>query len=411
MKIGYYIHHTSLKAGGIFTYSIGILKLLIKSAEIEKIHLIISSDQEEYFQKIIDSPKIQFKVVDRNNFAINIRFAFSYLLSNAIALYRNRYKKSHHLMFLSKLSLRINPYRKHITSSQIDLLHVPFQYSPIYNAEVPVIITMHDIQEYHYPEYFSSSQKLHRKINNINAINESDHIIVSFDHIKKDLLKYFPIDDSKISICPPPFAEDWFLSNKFTSEEILNKKYELSKRFLLYPAATWKHKNHINLIKAMTKLIEDVLDFQLICTGNITDHHLTIEKEIKKLKLEGKVKFLGIVPEEDLIGLYKAASLVVIPTLYEAGSGPLYEAMRYSSPVVCSNVTSLPGTMSNDNFVFDPNSIDEIVSLIRKMLTDDNLRQNNISNSVERMNYFRSQKYDYRFLNVYQELKQRKSNT
>ena len=49
----------------------------------------------------------------------------------------------------------------------------------------------------------------------------------------------------------------------------------------------------------------------------------------------------GIVPEEDLIGLYKWASLVVIPTLYEAGSGPLYEAMKYSTPVICSNVTSV----------------------------------------------------------------------
>ncbi len=270
---------------------------------------------------------------------------------------------------------------------------------------------MHDIQEYHYPEYFSASQKLHRKVNNINAINESDHIIVSFDHIKNDLLKYFDVKESKISLCPPPFAEDWFLSDIFTSEETLSKKYELRKKFLLYPAATWKHKNHINLIKAMAKLVEDGLDLQLICTGNITDHHLTIEKEIKKLNLEGRVRFLGIVPEEDLIGLFKSASLVVIPTLYEAGSGPLYEAMRYSAPVICSNVTSLPDTMGMDDFIFDPNIIDEIVSLIRKMLVDDNFKQKNISNSVERMNYFRSQNYDYRFLKVYRALKQRESNT
>ncbi len=61
MKIGFYIHHTSLKAGGLFPHSIGILKLLIKSNEIKKIHLIISSDQKKYFQKIVNSPKIQFE--------------------------------------------------------------------------------------------------------------------------------------------------------------------------------------------------------------------------------------------------------------------------------------------------------------------------------------------------------------
>ncbi len=236
MKIGFYIHHTSLKAGGIFTHSIGILKLLIKSEKIEKIHLIISSDQKEYFRKIVDSPKIQFNIVDRKNFVVNIRFAISYLLSNAVAIYRNAFSKSRQLKFLSKLSNLINPYKKYIASSQIDVLHIPFQYSPIYNADVPVIITMHDIQEYHYPEYFKASQRLHRKINNITAMKESDHIIVSYDHIKNDLLKYFDVKESKISVCPPSFAGEWFLTNKITAEITLKEKYELSDRFLLYPA-------------------------------------------------------------------------------------------------------------------------------------------------------------------------------
>ena len=103
MKIGYYIHHTSLKAGGIFTYSIGILKLLTKSDEIEHIHLIISSDQEKYFQKIVTSSKVKLNIVDRKKLFVTIRFAFSYFLSNAVALYRNRFKKPHHLKFVSKL--------------------------------------------------------------------------------------------------------------------------------------------------------------------------------------------------------------------------------------------------------------------------------------------------------------------
>lgn len=401
MRIGYYIHHTSLKAGGIFTYSIGILKLLIKSDEVEKIHLIISSDQEKYFQKIVDSPKIMFKVVNRKNLVVNTRFAISYLLSNAVALYRNRFKKPNHLKYLTKLSVLFNPYRKYVFRSQIDLLHVPFQYSPIYNADVPVIITMHDIQEYHYPEYFTTSQKLHRKINNINAMDESDHIIVSFDHIKNDLLKYFDVMPGKISICPPPFAEDWFLSKKITSVEDLESKFQIENEFLLYPAATWKHKNHSSLFKAISLLNEEGLKIQLICTGNKTDYFEDLQKEIDDLGLSDQIKFLGIVSEEDLIGLYKCASLVVIPTKYEAGSGPLYEAMRYQIPVITSNVTSLPDTIKNDEFIFNPNSIDEIVSLTRKMLIDEQLRKKNLENSKKRMNELQSENYVDGFLNVY----------
>ena len=404
MRIGYYIHHTSLKAGGIFTYSIGILKLLIISDAVEKIHLIISSDQKKYFQKIIDSPKIKFNVVDRKNPFVNLSFAFSYILSNAVALYRNRFKKSNHLKLLSKLSVLLNPYRNYVNRSQIDLLQVPFQYSPIYNADVPVIIIMHDIQEYHYPEYFTTPQKLHRKINNINAINESDHIIVSFDHIKNDLLKYFDIKDSKISICPPPYTSNWFLSKKLTSAEDLKSKFKIENEFLLYPAATWKHKNHINLFKALSHLNEEGLKIQLICTGNKTDYFEYLQKESVELGSSNQIKFLGIIPEEDLIGLYKCASLVVIPTLYVAGSAPLYEAMRYSVPVICSDVTSLPDTMGNKKYIFNPNNINEIASLIKKMLQEKDFRSENLKNSAERLHSLDKVDYTKNFINVYKKL-------
>jgi len=404
MKIGFYIHHTSLKAGGIFTHSIGILKLLIKSDEIELIHLIISSNQKNYFRNIFNSPKIQINVVNRKNFFVNIRFTISYILSNCVALYRNAFSKPQHLKFLSKLSNLVNPYKKYVDSSQIDVLHIPFQYSPIYNVDVPVIITMHDIQEYHYPEYFKASQRLHRKINNINAMKESDHIIVSYDHIKNDLLKYFDAKESNISVCPPSFAGEWFLTNKITAEFTLKEKYELSNRFLLYPAATWEHKNHINLIKAFEKLIEEGTDIYLICTGNLTAYHQIIEEEIKKLNLEEKVKFLEIVPEEDLMGLYKSASLVVIPTLYEAGSGPLYEAMRYSTPVICSNVTSLPETMGNDHYIFDPNNVDEMADLINKMLTNDEFKRKNLENSKMRMESLKAVDYTNNIIDVYKKV-------
>jgi glycosyltransferase involved in cell wall biosynthesis len=365
MKIGYYIHHTSLKAGGIFTYSIGILKLLIKSDEIEKIYLIISPDQEKYFLKIIDSPKIKCEVVDRKNLIVNARFAISYLLSNAVALYRNFFEKPARLKLLSRLSVLLNPYSKYITRSQIDLLHVPQQYSPIY---------------------------------------KSNHIIVSFDHIKHDLLKYFDVKESKISICPPPFTEDWFLSKKLTSAEELKNKFHVENEFLLYPAATWKHKNHFNLFKALSLLNDEGLKAQLICTGNKTDYFEDLQKEIVELGLNDQVKFLGIVSEEDLIGLYKRASLVVIPTLYEAGSGPLYEAMRYSVPVICSDVTSLPDTMGAKKYIFNPNNINEIASLIKKMLQKKNFRSENLNNSAERLLSLGKVDYTQKFINVYKKL-------
>ena len=404
MKVCLYIHRSGYESGGIRTYALAIINLLIKIKEVKNIFLLYSKNTSEELAPLLINKKIISLPIDFNLKRNKFPLFLSYLLIDIYYLLINYGLKFRWLKIFKRVSRLVNPYYRKIKNLPIDIFHVPVRFSPIYGLKIPLIITIHDIQEVTFPENFSSGERLHRAINSKKAINESDHIIVSFDHIKNDLLKYFDVKENKISICPPPFAEDWFLSDKFTPEETLNNKYELSKRFLLYPAATWKHKNHISLINAVAKLLEDGLDIQLVCTGNKTAYHQVIEEEIKKLNLEGKVKFPGIVPEEDLIGLYKAASLVVVPTLYEAGSGPLYEAMRYSSPVICSNVTSLPETMGNNNFIFDPNRIDGIVSLIKKMLTDEEFRQENLENSKKRMESLKAVDYSTNFTDVYKEV-------
>jgi glycosyltransferase involved in cell wall biosynthesis len=263
---------------------------------------------------------------------------------------------------------------------------------------------MHDVQEFHFPEFFTASERLHRAINNFKSVSESDHIIVSFEHIKKDLLKYYSIPTEKISVCPPPFTNDWFTTKKETEWKILENNYSISKKYLLYPAATWPHKNHIRLLAALKMVRENIPDINLICTGNKAEYYSTIQKKIDELNLINSVNFLGIVSEEDLIGLYKNAELVVIPTLYEAGSGPLYEAMRYEIPVICANTTSLPETIVDERFIFDPYNEILLSKLIIEMLSDEKLIRENITNSKNRMTEL--SKYDYfeNFWKVYKKL-------
>lgn len=405
MRIGYYIHHSSLKAGGIFTYSIGILKLLLASDDIEKIIIVIDEGQKDYFEKFSSNSKVEITIIDRSRILVKARLALSYLLIDNYTFYNKSSIANSKLQILKNLAFFINPYKKVLNRKKIDLFHVPLQYSPIYGGDVPIITTMHDLQELHFPENFDEHERLHRGLNNKKAITNSDHILVSFEHIRNDLLKYFNVTDKKISVCPPPFTKNWFSTTNETDKDILIRKYNLGDRIILYPAATWKHKNHINLIKAVAALRDEGIFVQLICTGNKTEYYEILTKQINESGLSDQTKFLGIVSEEDLIGLYKYTSIVVIPTFYEAGSGPLYEAMRYSAPVICSNVTSLPETMGNDEFLFDPQNATEISNLINKMLTDENFRQKNISNSIDRMNYFKSQNYVDNFLKVYQTLK------
>ena len=396
-----------LKAGGIFTYSIGILRLLLKADEIEKIVIITTPEVKGALSEIANNNKVKFSLLDRESFSNKARLFLSFFLYDTSIIYQHYFPKSKILEKLKSISNFINPYQRIIKNSGISLLQVPIQYSPIYKTSVPVVTTMHDVQEFHFPEFFTASERLHRAINNLKSVSESDHIIVSFDHIKKDLLKYYSVPAEKISVCPPPFADDWFATKKETDWQILEKKYSITQKYLLYPAATWPHKNHLTLVEALSEVKKTIPEISLVCTGNKTEYYSTIEKKLKELKQENSVKFLGIVPEEDLIGLYKNAELVVIPTLYEAGSGPLYEAMKYKVPVICANTTSLPETVSNAKYVFNPSDVNELSVLIIKMLSDEDEKGENVNNSEKRMkelgqkNYFKSFKDVYFFLIKY----------
>ena len=408
MRVGFYIHHTMLKAGGIFTYSIGILKLLLKQQEIEKLVIITTPEVKHSLKDLVDSTKIEFQLLNRNSLFNKFRLFLSYFLYDSFIIYNHYFPGSRVLTKLKLISNLINPYKRVIERSKIKLLHIPIQYSPIYKITIPIVTTMHDVQEFHFPEFFTASERLHRAINNLKSVSESDHIIVSFSHIKNDLIKFYSVVDEKISVCPPPFADDWFSSKNESNWKTLQTKYSIQKKYLLYPAATWPHKNHINLIAALNKIKKLGIEVNLVCTGNKTDYYSEIENYIQDYGLTESIQFLGIVPEEDLIGLYKNSELVVIPTLYEAGSGPLYEAMRYKVPVICAKTTSLPETIQDERFVFNPKNVDELSNLIVKMLTDENLINENIFNSEKRMkdlgnkNYFESFRMVYtKFPNKY----------
>jgi glycosyltransferase involved in cell wall biosynthesis len=393
-----------LKAGGIFTYSIGILRLLLKAKEIDKIVIITTPEVKSALSEISNNNKVEFRLLDRESFSNKVRLFLSFFLYDTSIIYQHYFPKSTILEKLRSISNFINPYQRIIKNSGIRLLQVPIQYSPIYKTSVPIVTTMHDVQEFHFPEFFTASERLHRAINNFKSVSESDHIIVSFEHIKKDLLKYYSIPTEKISVCPPPFTNDWFTTKKETEWKILENNYSISKKYLLYPAATWPHKNHIRLLAALKMVRENIPDINLICTGNKTDYFPSIQKKIIELNLQDSVKFLGIVSEEDLIGLYKNTELVVIPTIYEAGSGPLYEAMRYEIPVICANTTSLPETIVDERFIFDPYNEILLSKLIIEMLSDEKLIRENITNSKNRMTEL--SKYDYfeNFWKVYKKL-------
>jgi glycosyltransferase involved in cell wall biosynthesis len=157
----------------------------------------------------------------------------------------------------------------------------------------------------------------------------------------------------------------------------VRKKYQIDGPFALYPAMTWQHKNHIRLLEALAHLRDTKgLVVPLICTGlRRPDVWPTIERCLQELELSPQVRFLDLLPEDDLKALFGLAQFMIFPTLLEAISLPIFEAWLAGLPVACSNVTALPEQVRDAALTFDPMSVEAIAGAVATMATDVELRR------------------------------------
>jgi len=396
MTIGYYLSKTQTSDGGIYQYSIYVLKMLLKCNDINRIYLFYSLDQKADFAHFIENPKVTPVLYDRKGRIYN------FFKRKSDFFLTRYYLKRMSGRFHYKLYGFLNPDRRFLNKFNLDVLHVPRQHSPAYNLNYPVVVSMHDVQQFHFPEFFSPIERIYKSISYYISMSEANHVIVSYKHVQTDLNKYFREIKAEVSVCSVPINEDWVSGKPSTNGGELKNKYDIPDIFLLTPAATWEHKNHIAVLEAMALLNKENIRVFWVSTGNKTNFYSTIEEKIRELNLTNQVLFTGIVPEADLIGLYKVAKLVVIPTLYEAGSGPLFEAMRYNTPVICSNVTSLPETIGNNDFVFDPDNYRQIADLIKKALSDEEFLLKNKENAAIRIAQLENITYAQAFIEAYQ---------
>lgn len=252
-----------------------------------------------------------------------------------------------------------------------DVIHFPYQDYVFCN--LPTVYNPHDLQHLHYPEFFLPEEIERRESIYPAACRAAHSVVVASQFVKQDVMHRYGIEADKIQIIPwsPPETD------LEKSAEPLSTKYDLpAAPFALYPAMTWEHKNHIRLLEAIALLRErENLKINLVCTGYKNSFWTNIERRLRELKMEEQVKFLGVVSRQDLSALYRQAQCVIIPTLFEAASAPLFEAWQHNVAAACSSVTSLPEQASDAALLFNPFSVEEIAGALKKITTDENLRE------------------------------------
>jgi len=255
-----------------------------------------------------------------------------------------------------------------------DVIHFPYQDYVI--CKTPTVYNPHDLQHLHYPGFFSPEEVARRETIYPGACRAARAVVVASEFVKRDVMRNYEIEADKIQVVPWSPPESDLEKNAEKDARILSKTDEFSDEpFVLYPAMTWEHKNHIRLLEAVARLRDGGdLKINLICTGFKNDFFPQIERRLRELNLQEQVRFLGVVSRRKLSALYLRAQFVIVPTLFEAASAPLFEAWQHDVAVACSSVTSLPEQSAGAALLFNPFSIEEIADTLKKMSSEELLR-------------------------------------
>lgn len=364
-RVGFWLGHLSLQYGGVSPYAVRTITALLEEKEPGwHFGLLCHREDQETVNQILAASRQKAEV-----HIIPLDTGFDDMQQSQLQIWLER------LNFDLVHFPTPTPPHPHG--------HVPYCVPPLLKLSTPYIVTIHDAQELHFPEYFSAAQRAIRAMHRWETIDQARKIIVSYAHVKEDLLKYYCLPPEKIHVCPIAFRSISWREPTSAAARTYEEKYRSWQPFLLYPAQTWPHKNHRLLFQALRKLRRDYkLNTRLICPGHPNDYRAEINAQVEELELRDAVLFTGEVPEDELAWLYRHTASVVVPTIYEAGSFPLMEAMSQAAPVICSDVTSLPETIGDRRFVFNPYDAEALSELIFQMLTSVSFRQENVDNSV-----------------------------
>ena len=269
----------------------------------------------------------------------------------------------------------------------VNLVHFPFQ--QFARCELPTIFNPHDLQHLHYPEFFTPEQMAVREAVYPTACRLADAVAAESVHARLDIIEKLGLAPDKVyAIHRGPPTE---IINDCELQETVDvrEKFRLWESFVLYPAQTWQHKNHLRLLKAI-RLVRDTygIRLNLVCTGRQNDLWPVIETCVQELALDHQVRFLGFVSVQQLRSLYRAAQFMVFPSLFEGGGFPILEAFKEGTPVACSTATSLPEYGGDAALYFDPASEESMASAIYRLHLDTDLRADLKARGIERIARF-----------------------
>jgi glycosyltransferase involved in cell wall biosynthesis len=297
--------------------------------------------------------------------------------------------------------------KQQCAAERVDLLHSPYFASPL-SPNVPTVVTVHDVIPLILPRYGSALHtRLYMRLVSA-AARKARAIITVSGTSKKDIARVLGIPEERIHVVYNAVDRSFHPVDDQRFIDGVRESHGIADDFLLYFGGFDVRKNVERIVRAY-HLARDSFarPIQLVIAGamDLVGHPLYPDPRpvIRDLGLEKQVIVTGRISEEEKPLLYSAATAFVFPSLYEGFGLPVLEAMACGTPVITSNVSSLPEVAGDAALLVEPESVEEIARAMVRLMNDSGLRDELRGRGLRRVRQFDWEASAARTLDIYRQ--------
>jgi glycosyltransferase involved in cell wall biosynthesis len=286
----------------------------------------------------------------------------------------------------------------------VDVLHVQYTAPPF--CRVPVVVTIHDLAFERMPETFTRRGSFQLKLTVRRTAKKAAKIATVSEYSRRDLLDIYKLPPEKVVVTYNGVESSFTPRPSVPNEaEEVRRRFGVSRDFLLAVGSLQPRKNMVRLIRAYARLRSEREDFkaQLVIVGRKLWLASKIFDEVKRQRWADDVILTGYVADEDLPRLYRAARAFVYPSLFEGFGLPPLEAMACGTPVVTSDVSSLPEVTGAAALLIDPTDERALANALIEIVNNESLRAELREKGVAQAKKFTWRDAAEKTLRLYQE--------
>lgn len=236
----------------------------------------------------------------------------------------------------------------------------------------PFVAIIHDFQDRYFPDFFSRRERIARRLVNRLMGRVAERLLCESSFVKSDMARFAHISPGKIDVIPAPPPQTLKSASSALLGEV-RRKYDLGPNFLFYPAQFWPHKNHERALSAFSEVRREFPDLLFVMSGAKKTHFDAVMQHAKKIGVSDGIRYLGYIPYEELSAVYMMSRMLLMPSLFESISIPVYEAFALGVPVCAAQVTALPEQVGDAALLFNPLSVSDMAEKIFQLLRDPGL--------------------------------------